>query len=256
MLPAMPIPSAVYGLAVLLILVIPGTVYAAVRTAVGGRGPYDNEVTTRILWAILASAVFVAAYLLALGEWLVNAFSWEGIRDHPRRAGAIGLVLGIAVPSATAFVIHGRPKWMLDHLSRLSKGHLYRRLSGWLRPTTGYESTPTAWDWAAPNRGGTYVRVRIDLGKWVGGWFGDESFLSTYPESRDIFIERQHAVGPDGKFGNMVEGSAGVWLSVESGYVVEWVSPSSDQPDATSEDIWWPRTNSAGVSPEEPHPIG
>jgi hypothetical protein len=224
MLSGMPVPSTAYGLAVLLILVIPGTVYAAVRTTVAGRGPHDSEITTRILWAILASAVFVAVYLLAFGEDLLRTFTWAGIREHPQRAGAVGLLLGIVVPAAAAYFVHGKPDWKRGRLSRLPN-------LPWPKATTGYESTPTAWDWAAPRKGGIFVRVRLDEGKWVGGWFGDDSFISTYPERHDIYIELQYDVSVRGKFQDVVEGSAGLWVAVEPGYLVEWVEPPTDQSD-------------------------
>jgi hypothetical protein len=69
------------------------------------------------------------------------------------------------------------------------------------------------------------VRIRIGEGKWVGGWYGNDSFISTYPEPRDIYIQAQHHVDEGGQFCGRVQGTAGVWFSVRDGDVVEWVEP-------------------------------
>jgi hypothetical protein len=68
---------------------------------------------------------------------------------HPRQAGLAGLVPGIAVPAALAYLIHGRPDWERNRVPQLP----------WLpstKTTTGYVSTPTAWDWGAHRQGGTF----------------------------------------------------------------------------------------------------
>lgn len=49
--------------------------------------------------------------------------------------------------------------------------------------------------------------------------------MSTYPEPRDVFIEDQHDVNPDGKIGAQIANSAGVWVPLEPGYIVEWLRP-------------------------------
>lgn len=209
------IPSTALGLLVLLVLVIPGTVYAAVRTAVGGRGPHDREIGTRILRAIIASALLDAVYLSIFGNWLLELYRPDDLTQHARLAGATGLTLGIVMPALLAYVIHGRP--------RVARGNLPKfPWIPWPKSTTGYETTPTAWDWAVRG-GGKWIRIRVTPGQWVGGWFGSQSFVSTYPEPRDIFIEDQHHVDPGGVIGEAVEGSAGVWLAIEDGYVIEWV---------------------------------
>jgi hypothetical protein len=74
-----------------------------------------------------------------------------------------------------------------------------------------------------------WVRVRIAPGQWVGGRFADGSYFSTYPESRDLFIEDQYVVKEDGSFGERVPSSSGVWLSIRDDYVVEWLADEPGQ---------------------------
>jgi hypothetical protein len=213
----MVIPSTALGIVFLLVLVIPGTVYASVRTTVGGRGPHDSEIGTRVLQAVIASVLLNSAYLLVFGDWLIELFTRDGVTERPRVAGATALALGVLVPALLAYVIHGKP--------RIRRG--FGRVSWlpWPRTTTGYETTPTAWDWAVQRRGGRWIRIRVTEGRWIGGWFSGRSFVSTYPEPRDIFIAEQHTMTPEGSFGPAVEDSAGVWLTVNDGYIVEWINP-------------------------------
>jgi hypothetical protein len=116
-------------------------------------------------------------------------------------------------------LVHGALHWR-----RLRSAGLGR----WVpvaRRGTGYRGTPTAWDHAAPSRGGRFVRIRIGPGRWVGGWFGNDSYVSTYPEPPDIFLESQWAVDTEGQIGERVAKTAGVWLRLRDGDIVEWVDP-------------------------------
>lgn len=218
----MVIPSTAYGLAVLLVLVLPGIVYAAVRTTVRGFGAHDRNVSARILQATLVGALLNGVYLLLLGDWIIDLLRGdERVLEQPRLVALAALSLGVAIPATLAYFIHGRPRWERPDIRLL-------RSLPWLRwPVicTGFESTPTAWDKVAPQLGGRWIRIRISEGKWVGGWFGDRSYISTYPEPRDIYIEDEHHVDKDGEIGEQVQGSAGVWLALKEGDIVEWVEP-------------------------------
>lgn len=94
-----------------------------------------------------------------------------------------------------------------------------------------YRAIPTAWDFAAPQRSGTFVRVRTPEGGWIGGWFGEGSFVSTYPEKRDIFIASQWTLSEHGAFQDVVPGSAGVWIAVGDGCLVEWINDPAASED-------------------------
>jgi hypothetical protein len=215
------VPTTAYGVIVLVLLVLPGIVYAAARTAVQGFRWQDRDVASRVLQALLVSALLDAVYLLILGDTAIRlvTLTKDGlVSTNPRLAAGLGLLLLGVIPSLVAYVIHGRTSFQ-----RLNAPGLR-----WVRvprPMYRYSPVPTAWDSAAPSLGGTWVRIRIGEGKWVGGWYANGSYVSTYPESRDIYIEDQHHVDEHGRFGKKVEGSAGVWLALRDGDVVEWVQP-------------------------------
>jgi len=216
----MSLPVNAYGVGVLVILVLPGVVWTSVRIAVRGRVAHDRDVSARILQALMVSVVLDATYILVAGDRLVGQIraAARGEVAQPRVSAAAVLILMVAVPALLAYLVYGRPRWR----------NLKIRGLHWLRlplSQSGYEATPTVWDWAAPQRGGCWVRIRVGEGKWVGGWYGDQSFVSTYPEARDIYVEEQHHVDAAGVIGGLAAGSAGFWLSLKDGDVVEWVNP-------------------------------
>lgn len=215
------IPTDAYGIGILLALLLPGVVWISVRGALKGRLAHDKDTAARILQALVVSAVLDTVYLIILGDWIVDQVSKaaNGTFDTPRLS-ALGLLfLAVLIPAVLAYLVYARIQW---------RRPTWRGL-GWLPPLplsgSGYESTPTAWDKVAPILGGHWIRVRIGEGKWVGGWYGADSFVSTYPEPRDIYIEDQHYIDESGKIMEETEGSAGVWVSVREGDIVEWVKP-------------------------------
>jgi hypothetical protein len=62
------IPTTQYGVGVFLILVLPGIVYAAVRTGASGMRSQDRDVAARVLQALLVSVLLDTTYLLLLGH--------------------------------------------------------------------------------------------------------------------------------------------------------------------------------------------
>ncbi|GAB3259850.1 DUF6338 family protein [Kineosporia babensis] len=222
----MEIPATQFNVAVFLVMVLPGVVHAAVRTRYAGLRGHDRDMSSRILQALLVStlldAFYLVVYLLVRGEranaMLVNPRAWAP--QHLREIAWGLLILGIVLPAALAFIAYGPLTWVPVSTRR---GLRWLRLPGKRR--SAYSPTPTAWDFAAPRRGGCWVRIRISESTWVGGWMGANSYLSTYPEPRDIFIEDQHHVNELGEIKEPVANSAGVWVSLPEGAIVEWINP-------------------------------
>lgn len=214
----MALPQTVFQLLALLLLVVPGIVFTAVRRYLRGPGPDDKDFSVRLVHAIAASVVFDALYLVVAGPWLVSML--VGGEDsaephalmHPRAAGVTVLMLAIVLPALVAVA-----------------GHIRFRKSRW--PLTFAErrhSTPTAWDYAAATTAGCYVRVYTSDGKWVGGYMPERAgFISTYPEPRDIFIPQQFRMSRTGEFLAEVEGTLGIYVPLTGSERVEWIMPDS-----------------------------
>lgn len=224
----MDVPTDAFGVLALVVLVLPGIVWISVRTAVRGRRANDADVAGRVLQALAISVALDAAYLLILGPSAIRRLSAVSEPGTPgiRMTAAAVLTLGVAVPALAAYLVNGK--------TALRKVH--PRAPKWCRlplRTTANQSTPNAWDWAAPNLGGRWVRIRTAEGKWVGGWFGNGSYISTYPEPHDIYVIDQHAVAKDGTIGDLVPDSAGFWMALKDGDIVEWIDPPTPAPGGT-----------------------
>lgn len=220
----MTVPTSSFQVVAFLVLLLPGVVYASVRTSVSGIRSHDREVGARVLQALLVSALLDGVYLLVLGRHVVHAFERTPAQalEHARSVAVGFLVMGVLIPAGLGFVVHGL-RW-----EPVGSRRWQRRP----RRVGPYGGAPTAWDFAAPEKGGHWVRIRLGEGKWIAGWIGDDCYLSTYPEPRDIFIEQQHHVTPDGEIKDAVEDTAGVWVSLPAeGAVVEWLSPEPAGPE-------------------------
>lgn len=219
----MVVPDSVLGVVALVALVVPGVLYASVRVWAGGFRWTDHTVSARLFEAVLVSIALDAAYLVVAGPELmrVAADPRAALLREPAEVGRWILVLGVLVPVALGCALHVRLRWWRPPLRVL-------RVRGlrWVRVpvgrTTAYESVPTAWDKVAARRVDTWVSIELPDGRRVGGWFSTDSFVSTSPRSRDIYIEEQFVVREDGTLGERVENTAGVWVSLPDESLVEW----------------------------------
>lgn len=219
------IPSTAFSVVAFFVLVLPGLVYAAVRTTLQGFRSDDKNLETRIAQALTISAVLDSVYAIGAYSFLRDVFTFEDgsvTIDRPQAAGIAVLVGAVAIPALLACSIHLRVTWIpvrrvpwLKHPVRVNQ----------------YRSTPAAWDWGVTRPGARFVRVRWGDGQWIGGLFEHDSYASTYPEPRDLYIRYQYEIKDDGSFGNPVPGTRGVWLRVSDDCIVEWldIPPEDDE---------------------------
>lgn len=221
----MVLPTSLPGVFALFALFVPGLVWASVRTLLQGYKTPDRVAGERLAQAVFVSALLDPFYLLVFGWWLAPIVS-SGTRlltDRPWEAGLVVLVFGVAIPAAVAYVAYAEAL-ILESARKLLNGRGPKWLTKF-RPATGLSSVPTAWDWAARRKGGNWIRVLTQQGKWIGGWFADESFFSTFPEPRDLFLAEPWALDAEGVLQHPVPESAGIWLSLEGAQLDEWTKP-------------------------------
>jgi len=216
-------PTDGIGIISYLALIVPGVIFILIRSQLRGFRDVDRTVSGRILLAFVVSVIFDAIYVAILGPLAMKRLeSGDAITpDEVSTVAWLFIATGIVFPAITSWVIHGDGK-LLRPLHQAAR-RLRVRLTD-----SRYEATPTAWDLAATTTEATWVRIRIDDGVWVGGRFGNDSYFSTYPEPRDIFIEEQYAMGKQGEFLAPVPSSAGVWVAVIDEYLVEWLHDDAE----------------------------
>ncbi|MFK0294072.1 DUF6338 family protein [Streptomyces sp. NPDC090442] len=197
-------------LTTLLVLVLPGVFYQAVRERLLGSVAAEQEPQNRLVRAVAVGALLDALYALTIGPWLVDVLAGgghgpvAGVLAHPRRAGTAALLLIVAVPSAAAWA---ESAWR----SR--------------RAVATYDPTPTAWDALFHDRGSCFVRVRLKSGLWVGGWLGSRSAVSAYPQSGDLYLQAQYRMGADGRFLGRIPATGGVYVRAADVEVLEVLLP-------------------------------
>jgi hypothetical protein len=240
------VPSSAFQLAAVLLLLVPGIVYSATRRWLGGPTPEDQAFSVRLTRALAVSVVVDLAYVAIGGAALLRvAFGVQAgsaqarIPADPRVAAVLGLVLLVLVPGALAALGHMRvqrpPGWVGQEDATGD------REPGWWAKVTAlvaekspvrlkplYHPQPTAWDHAARDRGSCFVRIRTEDGDWVGGYLGTASYVSTYPQPRDIFIVAEWMLNEDGGFVRPIKDSLGVYVPLTGKERVAWLQVPND----------------------------
>lgn len=212
------IPNTGVGLLIAVLFVMPGSVYQFVRSRLRGPAPDDASATNRVLRALAVSAFLVTIYAATAGPHLLSLLLrahaqftlGDQLLEHGRELALWALILLFLIPAVLA---------ALDFL---------RLRLGWTLRLT-YDPTPRAWDYAFRDIDPTYVRLLTTEGVWLGGWYGPNSFVSSYPEPREIYIEVAHLMNDDGSFGDEQNGSGGLYVRCDDIRSVEFVDPAKWQ---------------------------
>lgn len=230
------IPQTSYQLIALFTLALPGIVFGSTLQRLRGPTPEDKDASTRILRAIAVGAGFDVVYFLAFGPQIVEAVrqpddpgEMSALASHPREAALAVLLLAGVIPALTAYLIHLQAAWR-DTPEGLTTTKRLRKAA-----SNTYRTTPTAWDHIARARGGCFVRVRLADGSYVGGWADEETYVSGYPEPRDIFVRWQWDLDESGRFQHEIEGTLGIYVPLADSTHVEWLLPPPDDTDADTE---------------------
>ncbi|WP_078868919.1 DUF6338 family protein [Streptomyces sp. NRRL B-1347] len=203
-------PGTVQQLAIVVLLVLPGTTYLFAREGFLGIREAEQESGNRILRALGVGVLLDTVYLIAAGPQLVRLLRGDrkaplaGVGDHPRVFGLCLLLLAVAVPALVALV---EARWVRRRRAAL------------------HERTPTAWDALFQDRGVCYVRVRLKNGGWAGGWYGTRSRASAYPQPGDLFLESQYRMEADGSFGPRLPQTGGLYVRASDLDLVEIYEP-------------------------------
>lgn len=83
---------------------------------------------------------------------------------------------------------------------------------------------PTAWDFFFDQRETGFVLVHLTDGKLLGGYWGGNSYASSFPNDGDIYLEAVYSVDEFGRFGNPTPNTRGVLLRKEQYSYVELFS--------------------------------
>lgn len=209
-------PTTVTQLTIVLLLILPGAIYQFVRERSRGPLPAHKDLGERILRALTASAVLNTVYVIIGGDWVVSLVydrrkGWlSGAASDYRLTAITALVLLVVIPTAAAWSVS---LW-----------------SGRKRAAT-YDATPTAWDDAFKDRAHCFVRARLKSGRWVGGWYGERSYASSYPQAADLYLQTAWDVSPTGLFRRKLEQSSGIYIRMDEVECLDFIEMIHEEGD-------------------------
>lgn len=72
---------------------------------------------------------------------------------------------------------------------------------------------PTAWDYYFDHRRPCFVLVHLKNSKMIGGFYGNNSYSTSFPRHGDIYLEKVIKINEQGNFEKIVEDSDGLLIS-------------------------------------------
>lgn len=188
-------PTSFSQILILLVFIIPGFVLMRVKR-VAYPTAEDSTASTVLDSLALSCVVYALASPLLYLSYL---YGWPVKR--PVLFSTLALVILLALPCGL--------------------GGLYLRFSKtdkarWLREFLGFPNPdPTAWDYHFRKRKAYWVWLTFKSGKVMAGLFGPNSYASSFPHKRDLYIEKLLRLDENGDVVEWIEGSAGALVTME-----------------------------------------
>ena len=202
--------TTLLSLVIIWMAVLPGALFIWAFEMLAGR--WTTGIRGGLLRSVGYSAVFHLVFLpltyhLRVFYWdriwegrYVNPWVWAYLSVYVLVPIVLGLLTGLSV--------------------RQTYSSAHRRYR-WARLLIGKSPAPRAWDFLfGQNVIAGWVRFRTKSGLYMGGYYGEDSYVSRYPEPQDIYIG--HAVEIDPDSGNIVRDSEGVPRLLPSGLLIRW----------------------------------
>jgi hypothetical protein len=80
---------------------------------------------------------------------------------------------------------------------------------------------PTSWDYFFDKREPVFILIHLKNGKMVGGYFGTDSYATSFPNEGDIYLQTVYKINNDGTFGNPINDSKGLLIRKEEYIYIE-----------------------------------
>jgi len=88
--------------------------------------------------------------------------------------------------------------------------------------------SPTAWDFYFDSSTYSLVKVHFKDGRDpIVGWFGDNSFVSSYPHPQDIYLQAVYKV-TDNKLGPLKKNTMGILVRFEEVLYLEFIKKTEN----------------------------
>lgn len=177
---------------VFIMAVTPGFIIVFVRSQlVSGRIlPYPAG----FLLYLTVSTIYWAVLFLITDVLIANHLWWEGSTLGTLRWLVFLVIIPVIVGAVTGAVSNRTLLYKTLKKIRLNPIH----------------PTPSAWDWTFSDLNEQYILVRLNNGSMFGGFLGADSFISSDPDERDLYIEEIFELDEEN---NWVTNGHGVYLT-------------------------------------------
>jgi hypothetical protein len=190
----------------LLYLIVPGYVVVKVYDllAPGERRSFGEAIIDILAWSFILMLFwfwpFIALYEYGdtLGTWL-----------HYLILFGITILAVFVTPVLAGYLLY-----TVRH-----RGFIRRTAKG-----SSSHPSPTSWDWFfSENANNYYVRFHLKTGEKLGGYYGENSFATSFPHKQEVYIEEEWHLDEDGKFTEPIEGTKGTIVNREDCSLVQFL---------------------------------
>ncbi len=98
--------------------------------------------------------------------------------------------------------------------------------------------TPSAWDWTFSDLNEQFVLVRLNNGAMFGGFMGADSFISSDPDERDLYIEEIFEIDNKDRW---ISNGHGAYIAGREISSIEFL-PNTDNEEEQNEQVHQKRT--------------
>lgn len=92
---------------------------------------------------------------------------------------------------------------------------------------------PTAWDYYFRKRQPCFVIARLKDGKALAGYWGRDSYATSFPNDGELYLQAVYRLNSDGTFGEPIADTRGALIRRDSYVVLEFFEVPSDTKAAT-----------------------
>jgi hypothetical protein len=94
----------------------------------------------------------------------------------------------------------------------------------------------TSWDWYFARRQPVFLLIHLADGSLVGGYWGERSHASSYPEHGDLYLRSVYKVNEEGHFEGPVDGTDGLLIRKDQYSYIELFRVPTDEVEGEQED--------------------
>jgi len=188
-------PTSFNQILLLLVFIIPGFVVMRIKRmayptaeASAGNTVLDSLALSCVIYALASPVIYLT-------------YCWRWPATRPIAFATFAFVVLLVFPCGLGA--------LYVRLTKLEKFRWLREFLGFIHPD------PTAWDYHFRKGRAYWIWLTFKNGKVMAGLYGPNSFASSLPEHRDIYIEKLLKLDNHGHVVELIENSAGALVRME-----------------------------------------